>query len=226
MCGRVFQSSPPADLGLGLVEGLEAGFPGAPRYNGAPGQDLLVIRRNPETHGCTLDPLRWGLIPSWAKSRPKPPPINARAETVARLPMFRAAYAKRRCILPIDGFYEWKAAEAGRAKDRAKQPYAIAMANRRPFGLAALWENWQEPGTEAWTRTFCVLTTQANSLVGDIHDRMPVILPPEAYARWLGPDPDPADLLAPFPPEPMAAWPASTRVNQARLNEPGLINSL
>ena len=222
MCGRVFQSSPPPDLGLGLVEGIEAGFPAAPRYNGAPGQDLAVVRRNPETGGCSLDPLRWGLIPSWAKQRPKPPPINARSETAARLPMFRAAYHKRRCILPVDGFYEWAPAGDG----RPKQPYAIAMADRRPFGLAGLWENWQDPKTQSWTRTFCVLTTRANSLVGDIHDRMPVILFPDDHRRWLGDDPDPSSLLKPFPPEPMALWPVSARVNQTRVNEAGLINSL
>lgn len=223
MCGRVFQSSGPADLGLGLVEGLEADFPAAgPRYNGAPGQDLLVVRRHPETGGHTLDPLRWGLIPSWARERPKPLPINARSETVARLPMFRAAYRKRRCLFPIDGFYEWARVE-GR---RTKQPYAIAMADRRPFALAGLWENWQDPATGEWTRTFCVLTTEANSLVGDVHDRMPVILRTEDHARWLGDEPDPADLLQPFPPEPMTLWPVSARVNQARVDEAGLVNSL
>ena len=221
MCGRVVQASPPDKLGLHIVEGLSPGdnrygnVP--PRYNGAPSQFLWVIRRNHETGERTLDLLRWGLVPSWCKERPKPPPINAKAETVAKLPMFRQAYAKRRCILPIDGFFEW------RAERGIKQPYAIAMKDRSPFGLAGLWENWKDPATDEWIRTFCVITTPANELVAQIHDRMPAILRPEDYDRWLGPEPDPQELLAPFPPEPMAIWPVSPRVNSPRFDEPDLL---
>ena len=221
MCGRVVQASPPDKLGLHIVEGLSPGdnrygnVP--PRYNGAPSQFLWVIRRNPETGERTLDLLRWGLVPSWCKDKPKPPPINAKAETVAKLPMFRQAYARRRCIVPIDGFFEW------RAERGIKQPYAIAMKDRSPFGLAGLWENWKDPATGEWLRTFAVITTNANALVGTIHDRMPLILSPQDYDRWLSDEPDPRELLRPFPAEPMTMWPVSTRVNTPKNDDPDIL---
>src|SRR5215218_6296672 len=121
MCGGVIQSSRPDVLSLQIVDGLEdrdsriRGDNSPPRYNGAPSQDLWVIRRNHETGERTLDKLRWGLIPSWMTEKPKPPPINARCETVAKLPMFRNAYATRRAIIPIDVFYEWKAIYGSKA---------------------------------------------------------------------------------------------------------------
>ena len=134
MCGRVIQSSGP--LSYGIVEGMDArdsrvhNYP--PRWNGAPSQDLLVIRRNHDTGKVSLDPLRWGLIPYWCKD-PKGgrKPINAKCETVHSLPTFRDAYRKRRCILPVDGFFEWKAIKG----QRTKQPYAIAMKAGKPFGI-------------------------------------------------------------------------------------------
>jgi putative SOS response-associated peptidase YedK len=138
-------------------------------------------------------------------------PINAKSETVASLPTFRDAYKRRRCLLPIDNFFEWKAIKGA----KAKQPFAIAMKSGEPFAVAAIWENWQRPGTEEWVRSFCVLTTDANVLVAEIHDRMPVILAPEAYDRWLAnAEPDPRDLLVPFPAEPMTMWPISIKVNK------------
>ncbi len=148
MCGRVVQASGPDQLGLKIVNSFEgrdrrarSNFP--PRYNAAPSQELWVIRQHPETGERSLDPLRWGLIPYWSKEKPKPPPINAKAETIHKLPMFRDAYAKRRCILPIDAFFEWKAILG----QKVRQPFAIAMADRSPFGLAGLWENWKDPST-------------------------------------------------------------------------------
>ena len=160
MCGRVIQASPPDLLGLKIVAALDGRdnriptdrFGNMPaRYNGAPSQELWVLRRRPDTGERSLDLLRWGLIPSWCKEKPKPPPINAKGETAAKLPMFREAFARRRCILPIDGFYEWRAIKGA----KVKQPYAIAMKDRSPFGLAGLWENWKEPATGEWIRTFC-----------------------------------------------------------------------
>jgi putative SOS response-associated peptidase YedK len=130
----------------GIVEGLDVhdsrvhNYP--PRWNAAPSQELLVIRRNHQTGEVSLDPLRWGLIPYWCQD-PKGgrKPINAKSETVDRLPMFRDAYCRRRCILPVDGFYEWKAIKG----QKAKQPYAIAMKDSKPFGIGGLWENWKDP---------------------------------------------------------------------------------
>src|SRR6516165_7147552 len=103
-------------------------------------------------------------------------PINAKCETVHQLLTFRDAYRSRRCIVPVDGFFEWKAIKS----QKAKQPYAIAMKDGNPFGIAGLWENWKQPGTGEWVRTFAIITTDANELVGEIHDRMPLILHPAA----------------------------------------------
>jgi putative SOS response-associated peptidase YedK len=181
-----------------------------PRWNAAPSQELLVIRRNHQTGEISLDPLRWGLIPYWCND-PKGgrKPINAKCETVRTLPTFRDAYRKRRCIVPVDGFFEWKA-----IKGRAKQPHAIAMKDGSPFGIAGLWENWQGPQSGEWIRTFAIITTDANDLVAAIHNRMPVILSPSDYNTWLSEEEDPSDLLRPFPSDDMRVWPISTRVNK------------
>jgi putative SOS response-associated peptidase YedK len=229
MCGRVIQASPPDQLGLRVVSALDprdSRVPAdrygnvPPRYNAAPSQELWVIRRNPTTGETSMDLLKWGLIPYWCKEHPKPPPINAKAETVSKLPMFREAFRKRRCIVPVDGFFEWRAERGG------KQPYAIAMKDRSPFGLAGLWENWKDPATGEWVRTFCVITTWANELVSRIHDRMPAILRPEEYERWRGADEPPADLLRPFPAEPMTMWPISARVNSSKNDDPELLDRI
>jgi len=225
MCGRVIQSSAP--IRLAIVDGLDVrgsrfhNYP--PRWNGAPSQELLVIRRNRKTGEVSFDPLRWGLIPYFcADPKGGRKPINAKCETVRTLPTFRDAYRRRRCILPVDGFFEWKAIKG----QRAKQPYAIAMKDGRPFGIGGLWENWKEPSSDEWIRTFAVITTDANELVTEIHDRMPLILSADDYARWLSDEPDPRDLLRTFPAEPMRMWPISTRVNKPENDEPSLLDPI
>src|SRR6516164_8005034 len=225
MCGRVVQSSGP--LRYAFVDGMNvrdsrvSNYP--PRWNGAPSQDLLVIRRNNDTGVVSLDPLRWGLIPHWCQDRQGGrKPINAKCETVHRLPMFKDSYRRRRCILPVDGFFEWKAIKG----QRAKQPYAIAMKDGRAFGIAGLWENWNDPTSGEWIRTFVVITTDANELVAQIHNRMPLILASADYARWLGDDPDPRDLLRPFPAERMRMWPISTRVNKPENDDPSIVEPI
>ena len=198
MCGRVIQSSGP--LRYGIVAGMEMrdsrvhNYP--PRWNGAPSQDLLVIRRNQQTGQVSLDPLRWGLIPYWCED-PKGgrKPINAKCETVRTLPTFRKAYRRRRCIVPVDGFFEWKAIKG----QKAKQPYAIAMKDGSPFGLGGLWENWKDPTSGQWVRTFAIITTDANEMVAEIHDRMPLILAPGDYVHWLSNEPDPRRSAAAVP---------------------------
>jgi len=215
MCGRITQKSNPKVLGLKITNLIEP-LPGegvlAPRYNGSPGQEHWVIRQHPETGERRLDRLWWGLIANWIKEpAPKIKPINATAERVASAPMFRAAYAKRRCLVPVDNFFEWMAVKG----KGPKQPYAIGMRSGEPFALAGIWEGWRHPETADIVRTFCVITTTANEMLGVIHDRMPVILRPEAFDRWLSPvEPDPRDLLVPYPSEPMIMWPVSTRVNK------------
>ena len=222
MCGRIIQASGPLRFaivdGLNVVDSRYANMP--PRYNGAPSQDILVIRQNHETGERSLDPLKWGLIPYWCND-PKGgrKPINAKAETVATLPTFRDAYRKRRCIVPVDGFYEWKAIKG----QKAKQPYAIAMKDGSPFGIAGLWENWKDPASGEWIRTFAVVTTDANEMVADIHNRMPAILATADYDRWLSDEPDPRDLLRPFPADLMRMWPISTRVNKPENDDATII---
>jgi len=220
MCGRIIQASGP--LRYRFVEGLEvrdSRFSNiARRYNGAPGQELLVIRQNHETGEFALDLLKWGLIPSGiADPKGGPKPINAKAETVRTRPMFRDAYRKRRCIVPVDGFFEWRATKG------AKQPYAVAMKDGAPFALAGLWENWRDPATGEWTRTFAIITVPANEMIARIHDRMPAILRSEDSQRWLGAEPDPYDLLIAFPSEPMKMWPISRHANSARNDDEGLL---
>jgi putative SOS response-associated peptidase YedK len=207
--------------GMNVHDSRVSNYP--PRYNGAPSQDLLVIRRNRDTGQVSLDPLRWGLIPYWCKD-PKGgrKPINAKAETVATLPTFRDAYARRRCILPVDGFFEWKAIKGV----KAKQPFAIAMRDGSPFGIAGIWENWKEPTTREWQRTFAILTVPPNDLLAQIHDRMPAILGKGDYARWLDDETDPRDLLRPFQSELMRMWPISTRVNKPENDDPSILEPI
>ena len=163
------------------------------------------------------------LIPHWCKDEDGGrKPINAKAETVAQLPSFRDAYRHRRCLVPIDNFFEWKA-----VKGRPKQPYAIGMKSGEPFALAGIWENWKRPETEEWLRTFAIITTNSNELVSAIHDRMPVIIAPEDYTRWLSPlEPDPRDLLVPYAAEPMTMWPISTRVNKPDNDDASILDRL
>ena len=224
MCGRITQKSNPAKLGLGLttVNLVEPPYDLPPRYNGPPGEEHWVIRQNPKTGGRTLDRLWWGLIPYWSKEPGGGrKPINAKGETVASLPMFRDAYRGTRCLLPVDNFFEWKAVKGA----TAKQPYAIGMRSGEPFALASIWEAWQKPGTDDWLRTFAVITCPTNDLMAEIHDRMPVIVPAESYDRWLSTlDPDPHDLLVPFPSSLMKMWPVSTRLNKTVNDDPALLD--
>jgi len=224
VCGRITQKSDPNTLALKittLIEPLVGVGSVPPRFNGAPGQQHWVIRQHPQTGERHLDRLWWGLIPNYIKeASPRLKPINATAERVASAPMFRAAYARRRALVPVDSFFEW-------ARTRAKgpkQPYAIGMQTGAPFALAGLWESWQHPETGEIIRSFCIITTAANALIEPIHDRMPVIVPPAAFDRWLSPvEPDPRDLLIPFPADLMRLWPVSARVNSAANDDPGLL---
>jgi putative SOS response-associated peptidase YedK len=215
MCARITQISKRRQLSLGLVtiDLVEPLYTETPRYNGSPGQEHWVIRQHPDTGKRTLDRLLWGLIPHWVKDeKGGRRPVNARAETVSTLASFKDAYKRRRCLLPVNNFFEWRAANGA----AAKQPFAIGMRSGAPFAIAAIWESWKRPGTDELVRTFAVLTTSANELMSEIHDRMPVIIPPESYDHWLGTlDPDPRGLLTPFPSGLMTAWPISTRVNKA-----------
>ena len=221
MCGRFFLQRDPA----GLARYFETTNPvpnHAASWNVAPTQDSLVVRRHPESGERHLDKLRWGLVPRWAKDISGAAKlINARADGIGEKPSFRDAFAKRRCIVPMDGFYEWK-----REEDGSKQAFAVAQADGMPMATAGLWEGWNaEDGT--WLRTFTIITTDANDKQGIIHHRMPVILPPETWDAWLGAEPaeaaDLLELLVPSPAEELLAWPVDNRVGRVAENDAGLI---
>jgi putative SOS response-associated peptidase YedK len=185
-------------------------------WNIAPSQDVLAIRYNGETGQRSLDALRWGLIPSWAKDEKIAfKTINARMETVETAPSYRSAFKKRRCLIPADGFYEW------RRHGGPKAPFSIGMKDDRPFVFAGLWEGWKAPGSNDWLRTCTIITTEANELVAQIHDRMPVILPGQFHAAWLGQSQvaDLKALLRPFPADEMKMFEIGPRVNSARNND-------
>jgi putative SOS response-associated peptidase YedK len=202
MCGRFTQFSSRSELArlFGFDEGDVAEMP--PRYNVAPTQVVAVVRQDDGQHSFRA--MRWGLIPSWAADpRIGNSLINARAETIASKPAFRSAFKSRRCLIPTTGFYEWVAV----AGSKRKQPLHIRMRDGQPFALAGLWERWRdEDGTDVESCT--IITTEANDLMRPFHDRMPVILAPADYGKWLDPA-TPADalqaLLRPFPAKGMEA---------------------
>jgi putative SOS response-associated peptidase YedK len=186
-------------------------------YNIAPSQEVLAIRLNPETKQRSLDRLRWGLVPYWAKDEKIGfKTINARAETIDTAHSFRSAFKKRRCLIPADGFYEWKKVIGG------KIPYSIEMKDGSPFVFAGLWEGWQNPETQEWLRTCTIITGQPNELVAEIHTRMPVILTAETQERRLIGEAG-KEILVPFPAEVMKIRAVSRRVNKPENNDPGLL---
>jgi putative SOS response-associated peptidase YedK len=191
-------------------------------WNIAPSQDVLAIRFNPKSGQRSLDALRWGLVPYWAKDdKIGYRTINARAESVDTAPSFRETFKKkRRCLIPADGFYEWKKVPGG-----GKIPYAIGMEDDVSFVFAGLWEGWKNPATEEWLRTCTIITGEPNELVGQVHTRMPVILAEEYHAKWLGEleDGDLKELLKPFPAERMKMWPISSRVNSPKNDDEAIV---
>ena len=217
MCGRFTLTTPSAVLAeaFGLPEPPDL----PPRYNIAPTQ-LVAAVRAPEGRR-ELVSLRWGLIPSWAKD----PTIgnsliNARGETVASKPSFRAAFKQRRCLVPADGFYEWK------RSGKTKQPHYIRRPDGAPFAIAGLWERWRGDGGEP-VESLTLITTAPNSVLEPIHNRMPVILDPGDHDLWLDPDQRDAGplqaLIRPALDRDLEAYPVSTRVNNPRLDSPELI---
>jgi len=172
----------------------------------------------------SLDLLRWGLIPHWAKDiKVGFANINAKAEGIETRRAFRDAFERRRCLVPVDNFYEWKKTATG------KQPYAIALADRGIMALAGVWENWKS-SAEEWVRSFAIVTTEPNELCAQLHNRMPVVLAPETWPVWLGEEPaDEAQLkslLVPYPSDGMIAWSVSQRVGSVKNNDPSLVEPI
>ncbi|MCW2242516.1 putative SOS response-associated peptidase YedK [Azospirillum canadense] len=188
-------------------------------------QTLPVIRFNPETKERRLSPLRWGLVPVWAKDPSGAAKmINARAEGVADRPAFRSAFKKRRCLVPFDAYYEW------RKVDGAKIPHAIATDSNGPDAFAGLWEGRKDPDSGEWLHTFTIITTEANDATRAIHDRMPVILPPDRWSAWLGEEeisPDALQaMLSPYPSTHMRVWQVSKDVGSVKNDRADLIDAV
>jgi putative SOS response-associated peptidase YedK len=188
------------------------------RYNIAPTQDVLAIRYPREVIA-----LHWGLIPSWSKDA-RQAAINARSDSVATKPYFRAAWRRRRCLVLADGYYEWL------RKGKVKQPYLYEVDAGKPFALAGLWESWSGPSGSAGPplQSCAIITTEGNELTQAVHDRMPVILDADDYDAWLDPDTPSAELeslLDSFPADRMSVRPASTFVNDARHEGPQCVES-
>ncbi|MEA2601045.1 MAG: hypothetical protein QOF89_2037 [Acidobacteriota bacterium] len=211
MCGRYTLSSPTDDIAL--LFDLPEWLPVIPRYNLAPTQEAAVVRVPAPGAPRQLIPLRWGLIPYWAKEAAiGNRMINARAEGVAEKPAYKWSFKKKRCLIPADGFYEWK------KEGKSKQPYLIHRQDGKPFAFAGLWSTWvdREHGG-ATLETFTILTTDANDLLRPLHDRMPVIVDPENFDLWLDPKIEDAaklqPLLVPHAVEGFEAFPVSRNVN-------------
>ncbi|HVF64060.1 MAG TPA: SOS response-associated peptidase [Casimicrobiaceae bacterium] len=219
MCGRYELHSHPAAIALAF--GLRYPPEIHARFNIAPTQSVPIIRQN--TLGeRELVQVKWGLVPRWAKDPSIGTKlINARSESVADKPAFRMAFARHRCLLPADGFYEWQ-----QCADGNKKPIRVAMADGSSFGLAGLYERWLSPEGEPLD-TCTILTTEANALLRGVHSRMPLIIPPEQYATWLDPTTeDVQSIVAPFPAEAMMITPVSRRVNNVKNDDAALIEPL
>ena len=222
MCGR-FTLRTPASVIAAHFDLFEM-QPFSPRFNIAPAQPVPVVRLRNHEHSARERQwswLRWGLIPRWAKDASiGNRMINARAETVAAKPAYRAAFRRHRCLVVADGFYEWRQA------DRHKQPYYICMHDHRPFAFAGLWDHWTSPEQET-IETCTILTTDANAVLRPLHDRMPVILAPAEYSGWLDANVQEATeltpLLDPYPADEMIAYPVDTWVNSPSRDDPSCI---
>ncbi|MGB5629817.1 MAG: SOS response-associated peptidase [Woeseiaceae bacterium] len=217
MCGR-FAFYSPSEAAVALF-GVSASIEIKPRYNIAPTQFVAAIRDD-EKKQRELVMLRWGLVPFWAKdpsigSRM----INARAETVAEKPSFRAAYRHRRCVVLADGFYEWH------REGDTKTPYFISLASGAPFALAGLWENWTDKVSGDSLQTTTLITTAANEFMMPLHHRMPVILESNTAGEWLAGSNDLLDDIAAITPA-LKAWPVDRRVNNARNESADLIDAV
>jgi putative SOS response-associated peptidase YedK len=214
MCGRFVSASPPDELAQYFDAVLSESLL-EPSYNVAPTNDVYAVLDDGGVR--RVDAFHWGLVPVWAKD-PKVGSrmINARAETLASKGAFKPAYRRRRCLIPADGFYEWK-----RLGGKRKQPYYIHRTDGEPLAFAGLWEVWRGPDKQGDALRSCtIVTTQANETMAPLHDRMPVILPRSAWEAWLDPANDDIDtlgkLLVPAPPTLLTTYPVSTQVNSVR----------
>lgn len=226
MCGRFTSITPVADL-ASWFDADDDGLPElGPDHNVTPTSDVFTVVEDVDGRR-RLDIMRWGLVPPWADD----PSIggrliNARSETVAEKPSFRSAFSRRRCLIPVDGFYEWVPSPG----HRRKQPTYICARDRRPLAFAGLWESWRPKGSDPNApslRTCTIITGPPNSTIAPLHDRMPIILARDAWATWLAPTSDPVELhalLRPAPDDLLEHWSVSVAVNDVRRHDPSLID--
>jgi putative SOS response-associated peptidase YedK len=225
MCGRARLSSDVSEIKVAFripPERPTPNFP--PSWNVAPTDTMPIVGFNAKDQERGLTLMRWGLVPFWAKDiKVGFANINAKAEGIENKRAFREAFRQRRCLVPVDNFYEWAKTPSG------KQPYAIGLKDGGLMALAGLWENWRSPAEER-VRSFAIVTTEPNELCAQLHNRMPVVLAPEAWPVWLGEQP--ADvprlksLLVPYPSHGIVAWPVSQRVGSVKNNDPSLVEPI
>ncbi len=228
MCGRYVVAYDPETLVSGFSLTRVAPFP--KRWNVAPQSPVPVVYETREGERIA-ETMRWGLVPHWAQDERIGHKLNnARAETVFDKPSFRQAVRRRRCLLPASGFYEWQPPGPGLPAKTPKQPWYISAADGAPLAMAGLFEAWRQSDQAEWVLTCCIITTVANALMAPIHDRMPVLLPPEAWGRWLSRSPQDAAALAPMlqpcPPERLRAWPVSRAVSRGTAEGEALTEAL
>ena len=223
MCGRFTQQRPASEFAEIFAAEPLAEEPGS-RYNVAPTDDALVVVQRDDRRAVTA--YRWGLVPHWSEDlKGGARMINARAETITTSPAFRDAFERRRCIVPVDSFYEWK------REGTVRQPYRITRTDGKPLGLAGLWSGWHDPDVDVVRRTFTIVTTTPNDAIAGLHDRMPVVLPDGSWERWIagGADADPTELLAMLQPHDevkLRVYPVNRYVNDVRRDGPELIEPL
>jgi putative SOS response-associated peptidase YedK len=222
MCGRFTQERPASELAE--IFGAEplSDDPGG-HFNVAPTDEAMVVVQRDDRRAVTG--YRWGLIPHWAETaKVGSRMFNARAETLATSPAFRDALVRKRCLVPVESFYEWK------REGTVRQPYRVARSDGRVLVLAGLWSGWRDPATDTVRRTFTIVTTTPNDALADLHDRMPVIVPDDAWARWLDPAPaDPSELQGLLQPDDTVGldiYAVSRAVNDVRRDGPELIQPL
>jgi putative SOS response-associated peptidase YedK len=216
MCGRFTITRAKSQIAtlfdkLELIQDLQ---PDESRFNVAPTQEVFAVRKTADSSGLELVKLRWGLIPAWAENPKAALLVNARCETLLEKPSFREAFKKRRCLIPADGFFEWK------QEDGRKQPYWIHRADGEPFTFAGIWERWTNDSGSV-IESCAIVTTRANALLRPLHERMPVIVPVEWRDRWLDLGrslDDLRDLFRPAPEDELTMHPVSSLVNSARMD--------
>jgi putative SOS response-associated peptidase YedK len=235
MCGRYYRRSDKKAIAEAFgLKGLAADFVLPPwDYNVAPSTFQPVIRNHRETGEPELVLMRWGLVPNGATSLGEYKgisTINAKAETLTTRAIWKTPFERRRCLIPADGFYEWKAVhadEAAEPKGKAmKQPYGFSLRSGKLFAFGGLWDAWKDPATGEWLQSFAIITTEPNELTATVHDRMPLIIAPKDYARWLdrGNTEPPVELLRPYPASEMRAKKVRKDVGNAKNNSPDLLD--